>query len=81
MAAVVWLSAALGWLGVPGLSRWSVIGCYLGLSWLVPAIFIRASAREWARARGVAAHRLVGLAAGTIGGGVLLLTAARVLGP
>jgi hypothetical protein len=77
--ALVWLPAALCALGVP-LTSWTVAAGYLGISWLLPGVLVRAAVRDCTHDLGVAHYRAAGLAAGAIAALGFLLAAAAAIG-
>jgi hypothetical protein len=77
---LTWLPALIGSLGVTPLWRWAVLSGYLGISWLFPALFVRASVHSWLRARQAVMAMPVGLLAGAAAAAVFLYTAAAIIG-
>jgi heme A synthase len=78
---LTWLPAAIGALGVRPFTSWAVAAGYLGVSWVLPALLVRAAVRNWAHNRGFPHHKAAGLVGGALAGLILLLAAAALTGP
>jgi len=79
--ALTWIPGLLGAaFGVSFLRSWGALGGYAGLTWLLPGCATGLIVDRVARPH-LAAHRLLGLAAGLATAGSFLLAAASVIGP
>jgi hypothetical protein len=77
---LTWLPAAAGAVGAQPLATWAVAAGYLGVSWALPALLVRAAVRDWADNRGVPCHGAIGVIAGALFGVILLVIAAAAIG-
>lgn len=77
---MTWLPAGMGSVGIPPLHTWAVLCGYLGVSWLAPALLVRAAARSWVAARVGVGTEAAGWVAGVAAAAACLLAAATIVG-
>jgi len=81
LLAATWIPGVLGEiLHLSFLRAWGSTSGYLGLSWALPGLIVGLTVDRSARARGLRAHRFVGVVAAAASIALLLVAAAKLIG-
>ena len=81
LLAATWIPGVLGaTFHFSPLRTWGSASGYLGLSWALPGLVVGLAVDRSARARGLGAHRVVGVVAAAASIALLLVAAAKLIG-
>ena len=81
LLAATWIPGVLGaTFHLSALRTWGSTSGYLGLSWALPGLVVGLTVDRSARARGLWAHRVVGVVAAAASMVLLLVGAASLIG-